>query len=354
VKDLNHQDLIKIKKIIDKSIKKIAILDDKKTNPGFVMVSKKFNNNFYKNAVQNIVSLKQTKIFLDNNEAFYKGYKNCRGLIGATAAISWSASYDKTYEIISYRLPKNWGTERNIDINSIIEMDKSIGSTFDNFDYENNHNRISPNSPCPILYGIRGNCVKDLIKATTVIESETPESWLVFETNQGTDDHLVNQIIPNIKRYQSVIVKGEVSKNPYTLKGGHVFFTIYGNGKNIDCAAYEPTKQFRNIIRKLRGGDKVKVYGGIRNKPLTINIEKIQVISLSNITKKIENPICPKCGKHMKSVGKNQGFRCKNCKTKDNNPKMTEMKRELKTGTYEVPVCARRHLSKPLKRINQK
>ena len=54
----------------------------------------------------------------------------------------------------------------------------------------------------------------------------------------------------------------------------------------------------------------------------------------------------------MKSKGKNQGFKCVNCGVKSNNPVYQEKKRSISTGFYEVPVCARRHLSKPLKRMN--
>jgi tRNA(Ile2)-agmatinylcytidine synthase len=56
----------------------------------------------------------------------------------------------------------------------------------------------------------------------------------------------------------------------------------------------------------------------------------------------------------MKSIGFNQGFKCKKCKIKSKKAILKEMKRDIKIGFYEVPVCARRHLSKPLKRINHK
>jgi tRNA(Ile2)-agmatinylcytidine synthase len=230
-------------------------------------------------------------------------------------------------------------------------MDKSIKTTFDNFDYINNHNRLVPNSPCPVLYGIRGENTKDLISAKKKINSEKINSWLIFETNQATDDHLQKTKIEKIKPYQSVIVKGEISKKPNTIKGGHVIFSIKDSTGEIDCAAYEPTKKFRNIIRELIVGDTLEVYGGVRKEPLTINLEKIKIIDLSKKFVKIENPICPICKKHMKSKGKNQGFKCIKCKTKSNKPVKKEEKRKIKKGFYEVPVCARRHLSKPLKRF---
>jgi len=232
-------------------------------------------------------------------------------------------------------------------------MDKLFNSTFDNFDYINEHNRLVPNSPCPVLFGIRGNDEEELINAKSLIKSEEIESWLIFETNQGTDDHLKRTTINKIQPYQSVVVEGTVEKEPYTIKGGHVFFPVKDSTGKIDCAAYEPTKNFREIIRQLTPGDKVEVYGGIRKEPIEINLEKINIKYLEKQMEKIENPICPKCNKHMKSIGKNQGYKCKKCGLKSNRPLVKEIKRNIKTGFYEVPVCARRHLSKPLKRMKQ-
>jgi tRNA(Ile2)-agmatinylcytidine synthase len=82
-------------------------------------------------------------------------------------------------------------------------------------------------------------------------------------------------------------------------------------------------------------------------------LEKINIKNLEKQIEKIENPICQKCGKHMKSKGVNQGYKCIKCGTISNKPIFEEKIRYLKTGFYEVPVCARRHLSKPLKRIIQ-
>jgi len=65
--------------------------------------------------------------------------------------------------------------------------------------------------------------------------------------------------IKNVKPYESVIVRGVVKKEPHVIKGGHVIFSIH-DGNEIECAAYEPTKRFRNVIKKLRKGDVVVVY----------------------------------------------------------------------------------------------
>ena len=301
--------------------------------------------------MREIISLKEIEQLLDSLGAMYKGYKNRRGLIGATASIAWSPKHDKTYELIAYREEEKWGTVRDINDDSAIKVDKTCTSTFDNYDYRNKHNRLVPNSPCPVLYGIRGDDKKELMHARSLIKSEKVDCWMIFVTNQGTDDHLQKKNIGEIQPYQSIISKGAVCKVPYTLEGGHDIFTIKDSTGMIDCAAYEPTKEFRKIVRELCIGDTVEVYGGIREKPLTVNIEKINIKDLSKQVEKVENPLCTKCGKHMKSKGKNQGYKCKICGAENDKPIVKEREREIDTKFYEVPVCARRHLSKPLKRM---
>ena len=334
------------------SINDYAKTEDKNTNPGYVILNKIPSKKIYDDTVHKIVKLNNIEAYLKKINAIFKGYKNGRGLIGATAAISWLSNSDKTYELITYRDAEKWGTKRVVDNESVKKMDNIIESSFDNFDYKNNHNRLVPNSPCPILYGIRGDITNDLIKAKSIVKSESINGWIIFESNQGTDDHLKKKKIKEIKPFESVITQGKVMIEPYTIKGGHVIFSIGDNHDNkIDCAAYEPTKEFRNIIRELIIGDTVEVYGGIREKPLTINIEKIFIKNLAKGYVKLENPICTNCNKHMKSIGKNQGYKCNICGKKSNKPIIIEKKRNIKLGFYEVPVCSRRHLSKPIKRI---
>lgn len=340
-----------IANVIEESIYELGMLDDRNTNPGFVLTDKKPPFEIYIRTVREIVKLYEIKNILNSLNAYYKGYNNQRGIIGATASVAWDNRIDRTFELLCYREKSRWGTKRFVDDESTKEMDNIFTSTFDNFDYRNKHNRLVPNSPCPVLFGIRGEDDDDLVKAKSIIKSEKIDCWLIFETNQGTDDHLQRKNIDEIKPYDSVIVKGEVYKTPRTIKGGHVIFGIRDETGSIDCAAYEPTKEFRNVVRKLMVGDVIEVYGGVRKKPLTINLEKIKIESLAKKISKLENPICPNCGKHMKSKGKDKGFKCVRCGKKEDRPILKEENRDLALGWYEVPVCARRHLSKPLKRI---
>jgi len=340
-----------VKKILEEE----ARLNDENTNPGLVVSQKKIGYELYKKAVKGIVFLDEVTPLLDKNGALYIGYKNKRGLIGAAASIAWNPVCDKTHELITYRKKEKIGGKREIDDDSVKIMDETIKTTFDNYDYINKHNRIKPNSPCPVLYGIRGDDAEDLVKAMNIVKSEEFQGWIIFESNQATDEHLQKkEKIKEVNPFESVIVKGTVYKEPFTIPGGHVIFSIQdAYNDTIDCAAYEPTKEFRNIIRRLRKGDIVEIYGGVREEPFTINLEKIKILNVAKIVEKVENPVCEKCGKHMKSVGKKQGFRCIRCgmKTKREKAKFATIERNLSPGFYEVPVCARRHLSKPLKRI---
>ncbi|VVB60848.1 tRNA(Ile2) 2-agmatinylcytidine synthetase TiaS [uncultured archaeon] len=351
-KELDENEEKYLSTIVKETIDTQACIDDDNTNPGYVLLLKKPDVDLYQKAVTKIVTLDVVQNILHNQQAMFEGYKNGRGLIGATAAISWEP-LDRTFELIAYRPQQRWGAKRQIDLKSVQQMDTNCPNTFDNYDARNHHNRIVPNSPCPILYGIRGNDVDELVIASTQVKSEPIDSWLLFETNQGTDNHLQKKQIAQIQPFESVIIEGSVVVNPFTIQGGHVLFTIKDATGTISCAAYEPTKEFRNTIRGLHIGDFIEVYGGVREHPLTINLEKFEVKHLITQLVKTENPVCPSCNKHMKSKGTKQGYKCIRCGITSFTPIIQEQPRTIIKRFYEVPVCARRHLSKPLKRMNQ-
>lgn len=122
-------------------------------------------------------------------------------------------------------------------------------------------------------------------------------------------------------------------------------------GGRIECAAFEPTKNFRNIIKELRPGDELEVFGSVRDG--TLNLEKINILHLA--PEKVQAaPLCPQCHRRMESAGKGQGYRCRRCKTRSSSREIENRARDLETGFYEVPPCARRHLSMPLVRLKQK
>ena len=97
---------------------------------------------------------------------------------------------------------------------------------------------------------------------------------------------------------------------------------------------------------------KVKVFGGVRSASskhqLTINLEKLRVLKLAPRTSFV-NPVCPECEKRMKSMGKNQGFRCDKCGFRSSELKKLQVNHErgLETGLYITSPRSQRHLTKP-------
>jgi len=334
-------------------LEKVAEFDCEQTNPGIVATVKQPPQSLYWEAVREIVPLKKVERLLIECGAVWKKYKKGRGVIGSAAAISWRPR-DRTWEVIAYRSPERFGTPRRIDSKSVVSMDKATKFTFNNYDYENGHIAISPGSPCPILFGIRGDSSTELLRARMMIKGEAPDKWLLFMTNQATEDHIVPRRISGLKPMMSVRVRARVVANPRTIAGGHVIVRV-SDGDEVDAAFYEPSRGFREIARELLPGDEVTLYGSVRKTPRSLNVEKMQVRSLVENMQKTHNPICPNCDKSMGSMGANQGYRCKKCGVKAGNgaAEWRLVPRGLKPGWYEPPVASRRHLHKPLRRMSR-
>jgi tRNA(Ile2)-agmatinylcytidine synthase len=286
------------------------------------------------------------------------GFNSCRGIIGALAAVGETLNCDHTYELIAYRTPENLGSKRKVDEASIFEMDKELQPyTFNNVDSEKHRIIITPRGPDPILFGIRGESPEIVKKAYGLVKPlEVVERWVIFRSNQGTDAHLKPvEALSRIEPYSSVIVKGVVAQNPRIVPLRHVIFSIKDDLAEVDCAAYEPTGSLRKIARELIVGDSVEVYGAVHkptsSKPLTINLEKINILNLALKTV-FENPLCPGCGKRLKSMGKNQGFRCEKCGAQYSGltKKKSALPRTLNAGLYVTSTRSQRHLTKPLRR----
>ena len=336
-----------------KVLERVAKFDCEQTNPGIVATNKKLPQRLYWRTVREIVSLGEVERLLRGNGASLRKYKKGRGLIGAAAAVSWRPR-DRTWEVIAYRSPRRFGTARRIEPKSVIFMDKATKATFNNYDYENDHVAIAPGSPCPILFGIRGDSAKELLRARNMIKGEVPDKWLMFMTNQGTEDHLVSRRISELEPMMSVRVRVHVVARPNTIVGGHVFVRV-SDGDEIDAAFYEPSRSLRDDARSLLPGDELTLCGSVRESPRSLNVEKMQIRSIVKDVQKTHNPICRDCGKSMGSMGMNQGFRCKKCGAKVGSgaAAWSVIPRTLKPGWYEPPVASRRHLHKPLRRMSR-
>ena len=325
----------------DRFIDKYAMFDCLNTNPGFVVCETKPAPDFYYSALRGFCTVDEAKAVLDSIGAIYKGYKNCRGLIGALAAVSAELP-DKTYEYLAYRKPDAFGTPRVFDADSFRKSaEETFPHCFDTWDFAAEKPVCIPHGKDPVLFGIRGESREWVEKAVSYLQSEEVERFVIWETNQGTDAHILSPT-SGFEEGRSYVFDGVVTSAPKTQRGGHVSFSV----GDVVCYAFEPTKSFRNIVRELIEGDCLTVFGSFQKG--VIHVEKF---CLRKAAKKEvrASPRCPVCGGRMTSAGKGKGYKCRECSGRIRDTEAAS--RGIAEGWYEVPPDARRHLSMPVCRI---
>ena len=288
--------------------------DPVESDPGIIISEVRPSYEFYLNGVTRVM---QRSVIEDEIKRIgaLKYELGCgRGVIGCICGMAWIPK-DRTFELLSYRPQERWGTERIFDAESVVEADK-LPSTFNSYEERTGKIAIFPGTPCPVMYGFRGDDPDELIEGHGIIKTEPQDRWLVFETNQGTDDHIItdyteDEFIPN----SSYSIEGTVVSID-RIRGGHTFLVIDTIFGELTCAAYEPSREFRHAIDWLCKGDRIEVLGELRESPRSLNIEKIHVLETVEEYQKVSNPVCPDCGRAMTSVGKGKGYRCKRCGTK--------------------------------------
>ncbi len=327
------------------AVEELADFSCENTNPGVVVVDKRPDPAFYRKAVTDFCQIDEAIGLLETIGARYHGYKNKRGLIGATAAVA-SVLEDHTSEILVYRKPARWGTPRDVDRTSLFATEEAtFPHTWDTVDRVNDVVVCVPHTPDPVMFGIRGESPSWVMAARQMVRSEPPALSQIWVTNQGTDAHLLDGTIGSLREGLSYRVQGIVSDAPVTGVGGHVSFTMNDGENSLRCMAYEPTKNFRYIVRQIMPGDEVTAVGSFKKG--SINLEKINIRTLAR-PKISRPPVCTVCNKRMTSNGTGKGFKCKKCGARAEEPEVQEIFRTVKTGWYEVPPTARRHLAKPL------
>ena len=351
----------KIKNLVKKFVKQYSDVKNG-ANPGLVFCQdENVPNEFSKlssDAMWKLIHRNEAKKILSkhNFDFFYLG--NGQGLVGAASVLGYNFE-DETYELLSYRKSSQFGKKRILDKSKVKKMqEKTYPNTFNSFDSKKNKVLLMPHGPDPVFYGVRGEDSTTLISASKMIQpKEKLAGYLIFKSNQGTGDHLKNEIdVNNFLPYTSGTLQGVVIKKPTVTKGGHVFFSIIVDNIKINCAVYKPTR-ITDVAKELIIGDILKVGGGIRKAtkthPRILNLEFIQIIKLEKKSKLI-NPFCNDCQKHMKSKGKNQGFQCVRCKKTSEYKIHQFITRSVKEQIYIPDVSAHRHLTKPAQRMKQK
>ena len=348
----------KIKKLVKNSVLKYSDIKNG-ANPALVFLQTekipKLLHDLSGNALWKLIPRDGVKKFVRKHKLESFNFGNGQGLVGALGAIGYEFS-DHTFELLSYRSKQKFGTKRIIEKNLVKKMqERTNHTTFNSYDSKNDQVLITPNGPDPVFYGIRGENPKSVILASKMLNhNEKLDGYMIFKTNQGTGDHLKNEIdIEKFQPYTSGTMKGIISSIPSVEKGGHVFFMIKTKGKNIRCGVYKPT-QITHIAKNLVIGDVVYLGGGVRKSSRkysrVFNIEFLHIKKLVSI-KKLENPFCKKCKKYMKSEGTHQGFKCIRCGEKSGKKNVKTIPRKIKSGLYIPTLAAHRHLTRPQQRL---
>ena len=350
-------------------IESLAVDTDARTSPGLVVADDSSETvpdavaDFAAHAMCDQLSLATAVGIADAVGYEHRGWAGesgvvGRGRIGALAAVgAWTAFDEWTYEQIAYREFDRCGSPRDVDLDSVFAAaDRGYPTVWDTVDREAGQAVCVPNAPGPILYGIRGDDPDAVARVADAIDSETVERTRCFVTNQGTDLHLQAGTLGSLHDGVAYRTDGVVTEPPNTRAGGHVFFTLSssesddaddtGSEATADCVAFEPTKRFRERVRSLRAGDRLTVCGEYSDG--TIKLEKFAVRELCR-TERV-TPTCEGCGRRMKSAGRGQGYRCRDCGTSAPGKATRQIDRALEQGWYEVPPSARRHIAKPLVR----
>ncbi len=332
--------------MVSEIVEEYAELQDEKTNPGIVVSKGVLSEDFYYAALRREVSPGQTEKDIRRLGLEYRKFKNGRGIVGSTAALGWKGRR-KTYEILAYDYPRPKKFEKELQMEVATFVENRYTETFNNVDFLNRHAAIFPSNRTPVVYGIRATDSLRLFEASEEISRNFEVGGtrkLIFETNQGTDDHLVYSPA-SLWDSGSFALRGEITEVPAPIRGGHYFTGMKYGASLVKLAAFEPTKEFRSFFRELRPGDLVEAMGAYSEG--TLNVEKMRLMSVSRYFRRVP-PVCGSCGAGMKTHGKND-FRCRICGSKSATPGYVEEQRGIAPGNYEVPVSARRHLSMPFK-----
>lgn len=337
----------RVEETVVAAVEEHAVFDDEKTNPGVAFLDGEPSEALARYTVETVRGYKtrdEAQRVAEENGVGVRGWKNGRGVVGATAAVGASRAFeDWTHELLVYRGREEWGEPRRVSWDSFHEAHEATRPrTWDTVDAETGEVVAVPNTHGPVVYGLRGT-FGGVWEANAHVEVEEAERVAVYRTNQGTDAHIVDASAGEVRDGRSYRVEGEVVEEPETHEGGHVFFEIEDD-ERLRCAAFEPTGRFRDTVRRLREGDRVLVCGSMSDS--TLNAEKLRVVSL-NRTRRVK-PTC--CGRRMESAGRGQGYRCRNEDCDETAETLVEenVERELEERWYEVPPSTRRHLAKPL------
>ena len=255
--------------------------------PGVIVSETRPPEGLYWQGVRGIVRDTQLREALEGSA--HAGLNGGRGLAGAACALAWSprsggVALRCTWELLGYRERDRWGTPRKISAESVAAV-AAVEKTFGCRDPDGSPAMV-PHSPCPVLWGLRGLEPAPLTVGFVALGPEQPERWLLWQTNQATDDHYATAL--PAEGGASVRLSGTVAAAAQSRRGGHRFFGFAHEGGELECAAFEPSGDFRHVVDMLVPDDELEVCGSFEAGVL--KLEKLRVIALAPRQHKPPNP----------------------------------------------------------------
>jgi tRNA(Ile2)-agmatinylcytidine synthase len=317
-----------------------------RTDPALVAVSRRFPAALYYRTVREIVPIEETRRYLASVGAFVRAEGDGRGLVGAAAAIAWPGRR-VTWELIAYRPVAREGARRKVDGRSVRKAARRHPELFLCHDPRTRRLLVTPHTPCPILYGLRGTRPSSPLRARADVRSEPVDRWVLFRTNQGTGDHLIPRRARELVAYGSGRIRGRVVEPPRTLRGGHVRLRLADEaGTVLDTIAFEPTKTLPRVARLLVPGDRIEVWGSRGSDPV-LKMEGLRVVFLVPRGTVRAPPTCPECHRRTRSLGTVRGYRCPGCRRRwpPEAARRARAAAPIRPGVYHPTPSARRHLA---------
>ena len=241
-----------------------------------------FSEQMYWDTVQHEVSLHERREAMQGSlHRVWATQRGRRGIIGASAAIAWRGQHDHTWECTAWR--EGIGL-RHVPPNIVQDMAERFPSTFMNRDP--NRALIAPRTPCPVLYGIRGETRQSVLDAHAFLQSSDVEQSIghrAWRTNQATDEHLPD-------------VRSGIVQSIQIRRGGHVQVLL--PDRLMAFAEGGPVKE---LAQSLEPGDEIQFHG-LEAPDGSIHLEKLKLVQ--GIRDR-QRPLCD-CGRRFKSQGVGQ------------------------------------------------
>lgn len=317
-------------------------VDEHSPQPTLILADQTLPEHWYWDSVRGFVDWRDRLAAANGSFISVHSTSTPIGIVGASSAIAWSPDADSTWELIAWRKAEAVGTERRVSSAAIVEMEREHPGTFANRDPTAGCGLIAPRTPCPVLYGIRGDSEAIVDAAHRFLQArddvERSENHAVHRTNQVSDHHLLGSHV------------GTVLSAVEETQGGHASLVVYDGERIHRLVAFSESGPVNRLLRSFVIGDVVEWVGLPSPQDGAIHLERLRLVEL--VPRTATRPSC--CDRSMRSAGSEQPLRCLTCGATHSKVWIVRPTHQHgdsnHQGWVEPTPSNRRHLAKPLDR----